>query len=368
MTRGSLALLLMCAAAVPGARAAAISGKPLSPQALGQKAVETVAAHVKSRDSEVRAKAAEVLGQAGNKAAAGVLAGMLGDRDKYVRIAAARSLWELGLSTGLKTVYAIINDVPARGTVINSPLVELKMISQNKIREHALEALVYMRRENAADILYKLKNDDYGAIRDAAARELARLGHSEELEQFTGALSSEDEAVRYQSATALAGICAAGAVRRLAELLATETTVRVRVAALEALGCSPEKKNASVQLLKLADDANSTIRFKAVSALGGIKDDKVKAKFEAIAAGTEDMRLKIAAQRGLALSGGKAEISAARSGLNAISPEVRLEALGLLENFSPEESLPLLAQALEDEDPQVKLAAALQTIKRFSLK
>jgi len=368
MKRAALSLLFLFASAAYGAPAEAQPAERQSLREVGKKALETVALHVKDRDSEVRAKAAEVLGQAGNKAAAGILEAMLQDRDKYVRIAAARALWELGISTGLKTVYAIINDVPARGTVVNSPLVELKMISQNKIRENALEALVYMRREKATDVLYKLKNDDYGAIRDAAARELAGLGGSEELEQFTGALSSEDEAVRYQSATALAKICAAGAVRSLTELLGAEKAVRVRVAALEAIGCSAEKKNSLAELMKLSEDANPTIKFKAVAALGGIKDEKVKARFEAISAETTDIRLKLAAQKGLILSGGKGDVRAAQSGLDAISPEVRLEALDLLAHFSLEESRGPLAKALEDENPKVKLTAALQIIKRFSLK
>ena len=368
MMRGSLVLSLLLASTAFGAVTGDQPGAAQSPKELGKKALETVAAHIKDKDSDVRAKAAEVLGEAGNKAAGGVLAGMLQDKDKYVRIAAARSLWELGISSGLKTVYAIINDVPARGTVVNSPLVELKMISQNKIRERALEALVYMRREKAADILYKLKNDDYGAIRDAAAKELAGLGHEEELAQFTGALSSDDEAVRYESATALAKICAADAVSPLAALLGTEKSVRVRVAALEALACNPEKKSAAAELLKLADDANPTIKYKAVAALCGIKDEKVKAKFEALAAETTDTRLKLAVQKGLLLAGGKGELHVAENGLNAISPEVRIEAVGLLERFSADEARPLLDRALDDESPLVKLAAALQIIKRFSLK
>ncbi|OGS12420.1 MAG: hypothetical protein A2234_05300 [Elusimicrobia bacterium RIFOXYA2_FULL_58_8] len=335
---------------------------------LGKKALAVVAGHLKDANSDIRAQAATVLGAAGNKAAAGVLGKMLQDRDKYVRIAAAHALWELGSTAGLKTIYEILKNVPDVKGAESSPLAALKIISRNKIREKALETLAAMRGPKAAETLVRMKDDDFGPIRDTAARELARLGRTEELARFVDALASEDEALRYESASALSRICAGGVTQGLLSLLETEKAVRVRLAALDAIKCDPGKKAAAAQLLKLADDANPAIKYKAITALAGIKDDTVKSKLGAIAADTTDIRLKLAAHSGLIAAGAKGDVAVPERGYEAISPEVRIEALELLESFSPEEAQPLLTRAIDDENVRVKLTAARQIITRFSKK
>lgn len=356
--------ILIIAPALPG------QAQSFSKKELGRKALQTVVDQLKSDDSDVRAQAAEILGGAGNKAAAGMLKNMLGDRDKYVRISASRALWELGSPAGMKVVLGIINDVPAQGpiAVTNTPLVELKIISQNKIRAKAIEAYAWMKGEKGSDLLYKLKNDNYGPIRDAAARELARLGHDDEIVQFTDALGADDEAIRYESASVLAKICHPSAAEPLAKLLAAEKSLRVRMAALDALICTPSKKEAVGVLIGLADDQNPAIKYKAVSALGGIKDAKVREKLAALSVGTSDIRIKIAVQKGLMLSGAPADVKTAQDAMSAATAEVRLEAVGVAAAFSDDDALPLLAQALDDPDLNVKLAGSLQTLKRVSKK
>lgn len=356
--------VLLALPALPG------QAQSVSKKDLGRRALQAVVAHLKSDDSDVRALAAGILGEAGNKAAAGMLRNMLGDRDKYVQLAAAKSLWQLGSAAGMKTVLGIINDVPAQGpiAVTNTPLVELKIISQNKIREKAIETYAWMKGENSAELLYQLKNDNYGTVRDAAARELARLGRDEELGQFTEALADGEEPIRFEAAGVLGRICASNAAGPLAKLLASEKSVRVRMAALDALKCMPAKKEAADELLKLADDENPTIKFKAVGALGGVKDARVKEKLTLLAAGARDIRLKITAQKGLLLAGAAPDLNTARDAMSAASADIKLEALDVINSFPDDDALPLLDQALSDADTKVKLAAALQALKRASRK
>lgn len=366
MSRNTLLLALLLA--LPrAARAADAAPAVPTPGEAGKKALSVVAAHLKDADPEIRAEAAHVLGLAGNPAALGVLRRMLRDPNNYVRIAAARAMWELGSTEGLKPLYAIINTPPA-GQASKSPLDELKKISMNKAREKGVETLAEMKREKAAETLERLKDDDSGIVRDAAARELARLGRTEELEQFVDALGSEDEAMRYEGAAALGRICAPGGAARVAKLLEEEKSVRVRSAAVEALGCAPDKESASALLLKLAGDENPTIRFRAVSGLAGLRAEAVRGRLAAIAGETADIRLKIAAYKGIMLAGGKGDIAVPERGAEAVSPEVRTEALELLRSFPESEALPLLARALDDENVRVELAAALQIITRFSRK
>lgn len=368
------AALLTCGAllvrAQEGSAAEAAPAEPRQPSRaeLGKKALEIVSVNLKSKDSEVRVRAAEVLGLAGNPSVRPALEKMMQDPDKYVRIAAAGAVWELGSPAGLKVLYAIINDSPKVSGESSSPLDALKVISRNKIREKAIEKLASMRGEKAAATLAKLKDDDHGSIRDAAARELARLGRKPELSQFLDALASEEEPVRYEAAVSLGRVCAKEAVRPLTELVSSEKSVRVRVAALEALKCSPGKQAAAAELLKLADDQNPTLRHRAVAALGGIRENNVKAKLKAVAAETTDIRLKLAARKGLADAGEPPDADTAYRALSAVSAEVRLEALEFTETLPAEDSLRLLSTALDDESQAVRLAAALQTIRRFAKK
>jgi HEAT repeat protein len=343
-------------------------GQEISNKDLGRKALETTLSYIKSQDPDVRSMAADILGATGNKAAAGVLKKMLADTDKNTRINAAEALWNLGDPSGLKVVYSVIGDVPAQGPVGNSPLVELKIISQNKIREHAIEALARMKGEKAADMLFNLKNDNYGSIRDVAARELARLGYSDELAQFLDALASEDEAMRFEGANILGKICNSDAVEPLKGLLAAEQSMRVRIAALDAIKCMSDKKRALPELLKLADDGNPTLKFKAVSALSSIPDAKAFAKIKEISGATNDISLKIAAFRGLIAGGEKPAVEVLTRAFDSNSQDVKIEALNALQTVPDSDAKPYLLTALNDNSVNVRLGAALQVLKRFTKK
>jgi HEAT repeat protein len=343
-------------------------GQELSNKDLGHKALELALTYIKSQDSDIRSMAADVLGQTGNKSAAGVLKKLLSDRDQHTRITAPEALWNLGDPSGLKTIYAIIGDVPAQGTVNNSPLVQLKIISQNKIREHAIEALARVKGEKVVEMLFGLKNDNYGSIRDVAARELARLGYSEELAQFLDAVTSEDEAIRFEGTSILAKICNSDAVGPLKNLLATEKSMRVRIAALDALKCMNGSKNALAELLKLSGDPNPTIKFKAVCALSSVRDKKAFEKLKEISGVSNDIGLKVAALKGIMAGGEEADEDVLTRAFDSNSQEVKLDALKVLQSMPDEKVKQYLTTALGDNSVNVQLGAALQVLKRFAKK
>lgn len=342
--------------------AAAEDGK-----SLGRRALETVVSRLGDRDSEVREQAIRVMGETGNKGAAATLRKSLADPDKHVRIAAAEALWKLGDASGLKTINAIINDQPAQGPIANSPLVELKVISQNNIRARAVQALASMRGKKAEQALFALRNDNFGKIRDTAALELARLGHGGELEQFIAALSNPDEGIRYEGASALASICAESAVQPLRDLLAGESSVRVKMAALDALACSPGKDAALAELLSLSSDKNPSVSVKALTALGGIKNSKAFEKLSAVVGDAEsDLILKLAAAGGLARTGRKPPIGLLRRATDSNSEEARRAGLELLPLLTDDEAVPYLESFIADSNLNIRLEAALQSLKRFS--
>jgi HEAT repeat protein len=341
-------------------------GREISNAELGRKALETTLSYVKSPDSDIRGMAADILGQTGNRSAAGILKRMLSDTDRHTRINAAEALWELGDTSGIRTIYGIIGDVPAQGTISNSPLVELKIISQNKIREHAIEALARMKGGKAADLLFSLKNDNYGSIRDAAARELARLGYSDELAQFLNAVESTDESIRYEGANILAKICNSDAVDPLKNLLIKEKSIRVRIAALDALKCMNGRKGALDELLKLADDPNPTIKFKAVGILSAINDKRAFEKLKEISGATNDINLKIASLQGLMTGGETPDEEIFTRAFDSNSQDVKLDALKALKNVPDAQARRYLLVALGDNSVNVRLGAALQVLRRFS--
>lgn len=345
-----------------------LCAQEISNKDLGRKALETAVENSKSADSDIRAMAAEALGETGNKSASGLLKKMLSDTDKHVRITAAEALWKLGNTTGLPVIQSIITDVPAQGPVGNTALVELKIISQNKIREHAIAAYTRIKWKKAAELLFKLRNDTYGSIRDAAARELSRLGYSDEMTQFLAALESDDEAIRYASVKVFADICSSDAVEPLKALLPKEASTRVRLAALDALKCMDDRKAALPELLKLADDANPSVQLKAVAALSAIKDGKAFAKLKAMYEATADLSMKIAMLGGLMSGGMPADKDLLDRALASGNPDIKLEALKVLARMPDAEVKPYLRDALEDPAVNVKLAAALQILKRFAKK
>lgn len=342
--------------------AAAEDGK-----SLGRKALETVVSHLGDRDSEVREQAIRVMGETGNKAAVATLRKSLSDPDKHVRIAAAEALWKLGDSSGLKTINEIINDKPAQGPIANSPLVELKVISQNNIRARAVQALAAMRGEKAEQALFALRNDNFGKIRDAAALQLARLGHGDELAQFIAALASPDEGIRHEGTSALAEICSRNAVQPLRDLLAGETSVRVKMSALDALACSPGKESALTEILSLSSGKNPSVSVKALAALGGVKNSKAFEKLSAVVEDTEsDLILKLAAAGGLARTGRKPPSVLIRRAADSNSEEARRAGLKLLPDLTDEEAAPYLETFLSDPNLNIRLEAALQSLNRFS--
>lgn len=345
-----------------------LCAEEISNKDLGRKALETAVENTKSADSDVRALAAEALGQTGNKSAAGLLKKMLADKDKHVRITAAEALWKLGSAAGLPVIESIIMDVPAQGPVGNTALVELKIISQNKIREHAIEAYTRIKWKKAAELLFKLKNDLYGSIRDAAARELSRLDYSDEMAQFLAALENEDEAIRYASVKVFADICNSDAVEPLKALLAKEGSTRVKLAALDALKCMDDRKAALPELLKLADDVNPSVQLKAVAALSAIRDGKAFEKLKEMYGATTDLSMRITMLGGLMGGGVAADKDLLDRALASGNPDIKMEALKVLERMPDAEVKPYLRDALADPAVNVKLAAALQILKRFAKK
>ncbi|MBI4656633.1 MAG: HEAT repeat domain-containing protein [Elusimicrobia bacterium] len=329
-------------------------------------ALQIVITELKNADSDAREKAVKILGDAGNKGAVPVLKKRLKDISKYVQIAAAESLWKLGDNSGIKRLYEIIADVPGRNPIADTALVQMKIISMNKIRERAVETLVRIRKNGAEETLFELKNDFYGEIRDAAARELARLGYGRELDAFHESLGTEDEGLRYQAALSISRICIEDSAGYIREALKKEKAMRVKIALLDAAQClgSRSKKKVLSEALRLSSDENPTIRFKSALILSDIFEKAALEKTKEIYESTKDLNVKIAAMIGIIKAGETPDFELIRQTLYSTDVEAKNLALKAVEDMDPDKAGEFLNISLKDSSAFVRLEAARQILKR----
>lgn len=260
---------------------------------LSRHAIEIIVKNIKSDDSEIKSYAIESISKTGETNLIPILKKYLEEPNKHIVISAAKALWNLGDKTGIKKLYDIAQTPPEVDLTKNDPLTQLKIISTNKIREKAISAISELEGIKARDILLKLKeNDNFGIIRDVAARELAKIGYKNEIETFYSALISEDEQIRNQAAESLSKICPVE-VSKIIQALKKEKSIRVKILMIDSLRCAKFQKNEEKELINLLSSENQTIRIKAITALLNSKNSEVIEMLKKIYYDTPDILTKL---------------------------------------------------------------------------
>lgn len=333
------------------------------PAETGKQALRLLIREISNPDPDVVVLAAEAFGEVGNPSAKKLLAEKLRERDGFVRIAAARALWKLGDDSGIKVLRGIISRVPPAGKK-KSPLLEMKALSLNKIRQLAVRAVADIEGAGSEEFLLKLKNDPYGGVRDEAAAALARLGREEESAQFTAALVSEDEGLRLAGATALSRICGAYTLDAVKAAMRREKSAAVKIALLETMSCIGDIV-AMPEILDATGDSGSLVRLKAVLALSGISSPAALSKVKGIYEASNDIYLRVAAMRYLASSGEKVDLSVLEQAMGMTDPNLKTQALSVLEKTPGDEAFRILDNCLLDQNPAVQIKAASQILRKF---
>ncbi|GAB4033664.1 MAG: hypothetical protein Fur0012_13520 [Elusimicrobiota bacterium] len=335
---------------------------------LPRKALETIVKNLKEGDGELKAYAIEALGETGNKRVIPVVKKYLKDNNGYVRIAAAKTLWMLEDKDGIEELYAVINEAPSQSPV-NDPLVELKNIAENKIREKAIETVTAILGEKAKDFLIKIKSSDsYAVIRDVASRELAALGEKEDLDGFYSGLSSPDEETRIQTAEIFSKICPLDSSKIL-EFLKKEKSSKVKMFLLESLRCSVSSKAAATELLKYADDKNPTIRYKAVISMSRYLREDTLSKLQTIYSDTPDANLKVAAMIALlARKKIKPDYEEITEIFSYADSDIKRKLVAASDFLDDARAQTFLTMAMQDKDPYCALDASVRIIKRSKKK
>lgn len=330
-----------------------------------KKALATIVKHLKNSDSDIKAYAIEALGKTGNEKLIPVLRKYLNDKNKYIIISTVKALWELGDINSIEYLYKIIADVPPAKLSVstNDPLTQLKIISQNKIREKAIETVVDLIGIKAKDLLLGLKNNEYyGTIRDVAARELAKIGFKNEIDNFYNALKSDDEEIRNQAAENLAKICPEDGYN-IAKAFEIEKSVRVKILLLDALKCSIISGEIEKILLKHINDENLTIRHKTIEILTHSGNDKTLEKLKKIYEDTPDVTLKLIIAKRLLeknmITLTKEDIDYFASVDNS---EVKRKIINIIDYVDKNTMKQYLEKYLDDSEPYVQIDAAIKII------
>lgn len=200
-----------------------------------------------SRSSLRRARAAETLGACATRRALPELGRLLRDRDREVRIVAARALGKLGGAGAVPFLLGSLEKPrPLPLSIITMALMHIGPSGIDEMRE-GLRAPSPRAREAAAEVL-------------------GQFGASSAVPELIESLRDPEPLVRARSASALGRIGSPRAVAPLLELLGADETLETRRAAVTALGAigSPD----AVEAVRAAlDSAESDISWRAARAL-----------------------------------------------------------------------------------------------------
>ena len=314
-------------------------GKPASWEPSNQEELEEALQElVEDLDPEIRSAAADTLGEIGGESAlAGLAAALFEDPHPLVQEAA------------LEAVALADFDFLVR-TLLEHPESLLRMASAAGLAQRddprALDPLVQA-----------LAMDLDPEVRSAVAEALGDLGESDALDQLALSLLSGNEPseeVRVAIAGALADLEVAGGVTPLLESLAADDSSNVRLAAVEALGELGFDVATGGLSQALLEDPDAGVREAAATVLEDFTAIESLPALAQARDGDESPEVRAAAGNAIdQFSRGQLVNALAESNDAA----VRATAAGLLGERGDTEVIPELAEALNDNERQVREAA-----------
>ena len=251
-----------------------------------------------NRDERVRA--ARALGKTGDLRAVEVLISLLNEKDRVISEAAVEALGELGDPRAIKPLLDILRNE----------------IHQTGPSSNVAKALGKLKSEEALDFLLQKLKDKDSSTKCRAAYRLGQLGDARAVEPLIQALQDESHHVRACAAKALGLIGSPRAIEPLLQALRDHSQVRKAAAyALQGLGWKPRNgREAAYYLAALGSGANEIT----------LDADSVKPLLEAITWRETEYRIIVAA----------------------------------LGKIRDEKAVEHLIDALQDEDPRIRMGAA----------
>ena len=344
-------------------RSAGAAPAPDARSALGAKALGLLHQATVHEDPDIRVLALEQWGELGNRAVIPLLQKALKDGNRYVRIAAAGSLYQLGDTSGVKVLEAIVSEKPAKGGATEglAAMEELRALAKNKIRVAAVRALAHMGSASSLPVLKRAQREEAGSVRDAATAGLARMGGEEELSRFLAALDDDDTGVRVEAVRAL-GEIATPAVTEPLQRMAKDPSYQVRAAAMEGLGATLNPAVLPV-LAEGAKDQNDLVRSRAVAGLGRLQNPGAAGPLRESLGRAGNAFIEMVAIAGLARLGQEVDLGVAQRSLSQPDADTRVLAVEVLEAVGGPKAVEHLDFALDDMEMRVRVRAAAALVK-----
>jgi HEAT repeat protein/beta-lactamase regulating signal transducer with metallopeptidase domain len=286
-------------------------------------------------DPEVRQAAAYALGEIEDPRAIPALGeALLRDDEPAVRVMAAHALGEIDDAQGVEPLSAVIND------------------PDYEVRLAAIRALAEIESPRAIDALSSVLGDSEAEIRELAVRALGEIEDARAVPPIANVLTSDSEAsVRLMAAWALGEIEHASAIDALAAAL-SDQDVEVRRMAVWALG-EIEDPRAVDPLVGLLQDDDVEMRQRAVRALGEIESRRSVDPLVG-ALRDSDARVRVLAAWALGEIQDARAVPGLSGALSDADVSVRRAAAQALGEIDQGTAPPALIQALSDEDLTVR--------------
>jgi|GEM_PF-1176572 len=330
--------------------------------------IKRIASLLEDKNSYVRERAADALGEIGNEKAVDELILALSDEDRSVRWRAASALGEIGnekavdaLILALSDEYSYVREraAEALGKIGNEKAVDALILAlsdeYSDVRGRAADALGKLGNEKAVDAFILALSDEDSYVRGSAADALGEIGNEKAVDDLILALSDEDSYVRGRAALALGKIGNEKAVDEL--ILALSDKDRdVRERAASALGKIGNEKAVDELILALSDK-DIFVRGRAAEALGKIGNEKAVDEL-ILALSDKDIFVRERAAEALGKIGNEKAVDALILALSSEYRSVRWRAALALGELGNEKAVDELILALSDEDSSVRLSAA----------
>jgi HEAT repeat protein len=304
------------------------------------RAVEPLAAAIGDPDREIRLAVIQALGNIESPDAIDALSSALSDSDAEVR---EYVVWALGEIEDSRAVPALADVLTSDG--------------EASVRLKAAWALGQIEHANGVDALARALDDQDAEVRQMAVWALGEIEDPRGVEPLIRVLSDPDVETRLLAIHALGQIESGRAVDPLIEAL-RDSDSRVREAAIWALG-QIEDPRAAPGLAAALGDSEAKVRRYAAAALGDL--DLSSAPPELInALQDDDLEVRRYAVHAL----GDIEDPAAVPGLAALfrssdaDADTRRAVIHALSDIEDPAAYQLLVEALDDEDPEIRRAAA----------
>ena len=327
----------------------------------GQSATPFLVTALKDRDSIVRRRAAQALGQLRDARAAEPLIAALKDRDSNVRQGAAQALKQLNwkpLGRELTAWYLMIRrnwqQCVQLGDAAVEPLITALKDSDWRVRQGAAQALGQLGDARAVEPLITALKDSNSDVRQEVTNTLKQLGNAT-VEPLIAALKDRDWSVRHRTAQALGQLEDVRAVEPLITAL-KDSDWRVRQGAAQALGQLGDAPAVEPLVITLKD-SDWRVRQGAAQALGQLGDARAVEPLIA-ALKDRDSNVRQGAAQALGQLGDARAVEPLITALKDSDWRVRqgaAQALGQLRDVRAVE--PLIA-ALKDRDSNVRQGAA----------